>query len=95
MVTQSKKINYERDIKDKEFVNLLFDKTKIKIKINKIAVGHRKVKIGIIPRCINKLTNLRILSLVERVVDISNLFLKKEGFIVIKIFWLWMSFYFY
>ena len=33
-----------------------------------------------------KVDHLRILSLVERVVDISNLFLKKEGFIVIKIF---------
>ena len=34
----------------------------------------------------NKVDHLRILSLVERVVDISNLFLKREGFIVIKIF---------
>ena len=33
-----------------------------------------------------KVDHLRILSLVERVVDISNLFLKREGFIVIKIF---------
>ena len=33
-----------------------------------------------------KVDHLRILSLVERVVDISNLFLKKDGFIVIKIF---------
>ena len=49
MVTQSKKMNYEQNITDQEFVNLLFDKTKIKIKINKISVGHRKVKIGSIP----------------------------------------------
>ena len=33
-----------------------------------------------------KVDHLRILSLVERVVDISNLFLKEDGFIVIKIF---------
>ena len=33
-----------------------------------------------------KVDHLRILSLVERVIDISNLLLQKDGFIVIKIF---------
>ena len=33
-----------------------------------------------------KVDHLRILSLVERVIDISNQFLQKDGFIVIKIF---------
>ncbi len=70
---------YKGDIFEDEILNYIssFFKKKIDLIISDMSpnsTGNKKVD------------HLRILSLVERVVDISNLFLKNDGFIVIKIF---------
>ena len=70
---------YKGDIFEDEVINYIksFFEKKIDLLISDMSpnsTGNKKVD------------HLRILSLVERVVDISNLFLKREGFIVIKIF---------
>ena len=70
---------YKGDIFEDEVINYIksFFEKKIDLLISDMSpnsTGNKKVD------------HLRILSLVERVVDISNLFLKEEGFIVIKIF---------